>query len=269
MDKRINITGDLLKKLQEIELGILVDIAEFCDKNDIQYFLTSGTLLGAIRHNGFIPWDDDVDIAMPRKDFEKFLSIANQLPNKYVCQATRFNYNYPISIVKIRKKGTIMKEPVMEHLNIEHGVWIDVFPLDRVKYIDKLSFRAKKIAILSTAIGYKLGTRNLDKLKSKIVCGLLGCFGVRKLDCWREQLMTKEQDTDGRFYTNFVSNLGYKALLFDEKVFFPPKKHVFEENEFWIPADSDKWLSQAYGDYMKLPPLEKQINKHDISELKI
>lgn len=269
MNKRINITGSLLKELQTTQLKILVDVAAFCEKNKIQYFLTSGTLLGAVRHQGFIPWDDDVDIAMPRKDFERFLSLSSQLPSDYCCQSTRFDQNYPLAIVKVRNKNTIMKEPVMEHLDIEHGVWIDIFPIDKIKNERMLVFRGKCIEILNTVIGYKLGSRIISKHRTKIFCKIVGGFGVSNLDKMRDWFMKRDENKATNKVTNYVSNLGCKRLTFDKTVFFPPQKMVFEGHSFFVPADSDKWLTQAYGDYMTFPPIEEQINKHDVSEISL
>lgn len=269
MDKCISLSGDLLKKLQETEYGILVDVAKFCDENDIKYCLTSGTLLGAVRHGGFIPWDDDVDISMPREDFEKFLSLASSLPKEYECVATRFNSKYPIGIVKVRKNGTVMKEPSMAHLDINHGVWIDIFPLDKVKNIKKLRTRVILNHLLTTAINYKLKCHTPEKMTTKIACILLGVFGVKTLDAWRIKIMSAEEKTDGEYLTNFVSNLGYKKLLFKKDVYFPLKKMKFEDGEFYVPNNSEKWLTSAYGDYMTPPPVEKQVNRHKILEIKL
>lgn len=269
MSKNIRLEGDTLQQLQQVELTILKDVSKFCDENNIQYCITSGTLLGAVRHNGFIPWDDDVDISMPRADFEKFLSMANELPTQYECQATRFDSQYPIPIVKVRKKGTIMREPSMEHLNIQHGVWIDIFPLDRVCDESKLAKRAHRIHLLTTVIGYKLGTAHPIKFSTKLFCSIIGTVGVNRLDRWRTAIMVKEEKSEGRKYTSFASNLGYKNLLFDETVYFPFRKIKFEDSFFYAPADSDKWLTQAYGDYMLPPPVEQRVNRHKISEIKI
>lgn len=269
MSKCIPLKGELLRQLQQVELSILKDVAEFCDENKIRYCLSSGTLLGAVRHGGFIPWDDDIDISMPRADFEKFLSLADKLPKQYICQATRFDSRYSIPIVKVRKKGTIMKEPSMAHLDIEHGVWIDVFPLDKVSNINNLSKRARKIAILTTAIGYKNGIIHPTKLKTILFCKGLGLLGIKKLDQLRTNIMTEEEMGEGRQLTSFASNLGYKNLLFDEKIYFPLKKMKFEDASFWVPADSDKWLNGAYGDYMIPPPVDQQVNRHKITEIKL
>lgn len=261
--------GSALRQLQETELEILRDVADFCEKNSIRYFLCSGTLLGAIRHRGFIPWDDDIDISMPRKDFERFLALSQSLPDRYICQATRFYPEYPIPIVKVRKKGTVMKEPMMENLNIDHGVWIDIFPIDRVKNVEKLKKRALWINVLTTAIYSKLGIMNSEKMGTKFLCRVLGLFRVKTLDRWRTRVLTSEEKSKASKYTNFVSNLGYRKLLFDEEVLFPLKKAEFEGSYFYVPNKSEEWLASAYGDYQKLPPKEKQVNKHEIMELKL
>ncbi len=269
MSECISLKGELLRRLQQTQLSILKDVAEFCDKNDIKYCLSSGTLLGAVRHGGFIPWDDDIDISMPRKDFEKFLSIAQNLPEIYQIQATRLQPNYPIPIVKVRLKGTIMKEPDMAGLDICHGVWIDVFPLDKVKNVKALSVKAHFIHLLTTAILYKLKVSKPIKLTTKAACRVISLFGVKTIDKWRTALMSIDENTDATLYTSFASNLGYRNLLFSEAVYFPLERKMFEGYEFSVPSDYDKWLTAAYGDYMQLPPKEKQVNRHKICEIKL
>ncbi len=265
----ISVQGKLLEQLQKTELQILYDVTDFCDKNGIQYFLTSGTLLGAIRHNGFIPWDDDVDISMPRTDFEKFLKIKDALPTDYVCQATRFDTKYPIPIVKIRKKNTIMKEYAMADINICHGVWIDIFPLDRVKNTKLLKLRAMMIDLHTIAIGMKYNQRKPNKKITLLFCRCLGLFSSKTIDKLRTWWMTLEEKSSGTMITSFASNLGYQNLLFDEEVYYPAIKHTFENYYFNIPRDYDQWLAKAYGDYLILPSTEKRINRHRFVEVKL
>ncbi len=270
MSDLIQLRGQLLKDIQSVELKILKDVAAFCDNNNIRYCITSGTLLGAVRHGGFIPWDDDIDISMPRADFEKFLVLSKNLPKEYTCVATRFDNNYPIGIVKVKKNGTVMKEPSMAHLDINHGIWIDIFPLDRVKNIKMLAVRARILYLINTAISNKLKiVREPSKTTTKIACWLLNKFSVKTLDRWRTFFMTLEENTNGEFYTSFVSNLGFKNLLFNENVYFPLKKAKFEDEYFNIPNNADQWLTAAYGDYMTPPPIEKQINCHRIQEIEL
>lgn len=269
MDNCINLKGDLLKKIQETELEILKVVADFCEANDIKYCLTSGTLLGAVRHKGFIPWDDDVDISMPRSDFEKFLKISRNLPNEYECVATRLNQNYPIAIVKVRKKGTIMKEPSMAHLDINHGVWIDIFPLDKVKYSKRLKTRAYLFNLITTIINYKLEISVPNKTYTKILCAILGVLSVKTLDKVRTKIMTLEENSQAKKYTSFASNLGPGKLLLNEEIYFPLKRLKFEDSYFFAPAQSEIWLKSAYGNYMTLPPENERVNRHKIVEIKL
>ncbi len=269
MGNYLRLEGELLKELQKTELSILKDVASFCEDNGIRYCISSGTLLGAVRHGGFIPWDDDIDISMPRQDYEKFLSLAKNLPPIYVCESTIFNPNYPIAITKVRKKGTVMKEPSMEHLDISHGVWIDIFPLDKVKNLNNLSKRAHSFNLLTTAINYKLGVSLPKKVTTKLFCRILKLFSVRHLDKWRTKVMTAEENSNGKYFTSFASNLGPNKLLFEQEIYFPLKKIQFEDSFFYAPADSHKWLTGAYGDYLTLPPQKNRVNRHSVSEIKL
>lgn len=265
--KTIPIEGDILQRLHKVELEILLEVTDFCQKYGIRYFLSSGTLLGAVRHRGFIPWDDDVDISMPRRDFERFLSLAKELPEGYTCQATRLNQQYPIPIAKVRKNGTVMKEPAMAHLHMNHGIWIDVFPIDKVARVDKLDRRAHGIQLLTTAINYKLKVSKPMKMRTILACGCLSLLGVRLLDFWRTRLMMWEESCDVDLYTNFASNLGCRRLLFPGEVLFPLQKMEFEGYFFCVPAQPEKWLESAYDDYMTLPPKAEQVNRHKVVEL--
>ena len=263
----IQLSGDLLRRIQKTQLQILIDVANFCDENNICYFLTSGTLLGAVRHKGFIPWDDDIDISMPRKDFERFILLSNKLPKDYVFQATCVDSNYPNIMAKVRKIGTTMKEPVMAHLDIEHGIWIDIFPLDEVLDVKKLEKRRKKIEIISTAICYKLKTRKILKIRTEIICVLLGMIGVENLDKLRTKIMKKENDKNGQFITSFGSNLGCTRLMFKKEVYFPVRLTRFEGQLFKVPNKTEEWLNGAYGDYNVLPAINDRVNRHKVNEV--
>lgn len=256
-----------LKKLHEVQLHMLKDVAQFCDENHITYCLSSGTLLGAVRHHGFIPWDDDVDIAMPRKDFEKFMAISDKLPNGYVCLSTRLNPEYPLSAMKVKKQGTVMIEPDQRHLKINQGVWIDIFPLDRVNDVEEFPKRAHHYKIMTMVLLDKAGMHSPAKLRTKFFCKMLGLLGVKKLDQYRTYFMTKEEKGKGNKLVSLTDPIGWEKLLFDESVYFPLKKIKFEDEFFYVPAKCDEWLTSAYGDYMTPPPIEKRTSKHHITEI--
>ena len=120
-----------LKELQNVMLQMMIEIDRICRKNNIQYILSGGTMLGAVRHHGFIPWDDDMDIAMPRKDYDRFVEIANsELPERFRLECYENTRDYPYNFGKVRDVNTIFKEKFTASLNINHGVYIDVFPMD-------------------------------------------------------------------------------------------------------------------------------------------
>lgn len=123
-----------LHKLHNEELNILKLVVRFCDENHIQYFLTAGSLLGAVRHKGFIPWDDDLDISMPRDDYERFLSIAaNKLDKCLYLHCNNTDTEYWLPFAKVRMNDTEFVEPTIEKIQTHKGIFIDIFPLDNAK----------------------------------------------------------------------------------------------------------------------------------------
>lgn len=269
MENVVELSGELLRQVQLTELEILKAVTSFLEENGLRYCMSSGTLLGAVRHGGFIPWDDDVDISMPRADFERLLSMADRLPQGLTLQATRLDEGYPLLMAKVRKDGTVMREPMTAHLPIHHGVWIDIFPLDRVKHPERLLRRAKTIALLTTAIYYRKGMTK-PKKRTVFLCRLLGLFGIRRLDAWRTKTMMAEEQTDGAYWTSFASNLGCRRLLFSEEVYLPFRRLPFEDAAFYAPNRAEAWLEGAYGEY-QTPPSEDKRKKyiHRVQELQL
>ena len=162
-----------------------------------------------------------------------------------------------------------MREPAMADLDIEHGVWIDIFPLDSVKDPAKLKTRSKRIHMITTAILWKLGISKPKKWRSIVVCGFLKLFSVKQLDRIRTKMMMADENSDAKYLTSFASNLGSQRLLFEKSVYFPPGELSFEGSLFSVPNDPDRWLTGGYGAYMTLPPESERINRHKITELKL
>ncbi len=136
------------RKIQLIELEMLNEVDRICKKHGIRYYLCGGTLLGAVRHSGFIPWDDDLDIFFPRKDYIKFAEIApKELPDTMFYQDWHNEFDYPYNFAKIRMNGTKFCQNEIQHLNMHQGIFIDIFPLDsvpvnekeRTKYLTKVT----------------------------------------------------------------------------------------------------------------------------------
>ena len=124
---------EVLKRLQQTELSILKDFMELCDAHGLLYFGIGGTGIGALRHGGFIPWDDDIDIAMPRKDFERFLSLAKkEFAGKYYILNNKTNENYPMMTTRLCKCGTVFQERVMKDVDCPFGIFLDLYVMDNI-----------------------------------------------------------------------------------------------------------------------------------------
>ena len=134
-----------LRKVQLVQLEIAKEIKAICERNNIEFFLESGTLLGAVRHGGFIPWDDDLDLGMTRSNYNKFIECASkELDNKYFLQTVDTDENYPLAFCKIRKNNTIYMEKAHEHTSFHNGIFVDVFPYDNIPDDDKIFKKIKK-----------------------------------------------------------------------------------------------------------------------------
>ena len=272
MRNLFKLTHEQLRAVQLKQLEILKEIKKICETNNIKYYLLGGTLLGAVRHKGFIPWDDDLDIGMLREDYEKFLSIArNQLPDKYFLQTTYLEQGYSLPFAKIRANGTILEESNISHLNIHKGIWIDVFPLDGVLNPQGklIKWRYKLINLCTTMIGYTNKAVELKKLKTIVFVKIFSLIGIKKLDKIRTFLMKLDENKDYRYITNFGSNYGFNKQLVQKSTYGNPVYIEFEDSEFFAPSEYEYLLKKIFGDYMKLPPLEKRISGHIITNYKI
>ena len=267
-----------LRKLQLTELEILKEIHRICEKNKIQYWLTGGTLIGAIRHTGFIPWDDDVDIAMLRDDYNKFMQVASSaLSDQFYLQNWHTDKKFGQSYSKIRKNNTILLEAGSEKVEIHHGIFIDIFVYD--KYPDnKIDFMKVKFSmqvILRTII-VKCGFtpwKGVDKVSLYwwlyfIPFRFLAKFlKLNKMKDMHEKLVQVANSTGSKFIFNSCESDDEKHPIPYEYVSVI-LKHKFENQEFYIPAGYDKILRIFYGNYMLLPPKEQREGHHNIVRLK-
>jgi lipopolysaccharide cholinephosphotransferase len=252
---------DTLKKLHDVLIEILDEFVCVCEENNLTYFLIAGTLLGAARHKGFIPWDDDIDVAMPRNDYEKFLEIYDKIKetNYYVLShLTKNNIgNYYIDFAKLCKKGTVFAEGD-RNPDYYSGIFIDIFPFDNcVLFFAPLQTHLIKIALKL----YRLKSRTeipQNRLKlviSKILCCFFSLSFIGKL---HKRLYTLFNKSITKYISFFSGLCGYKKETHKYENIFPISKILFEGKYYCAPGNWDFYLTHFYGNYMELPPVENR-----------
>lgn len=259
MQKMI-LTQEDLQQLKQVELDAFKAFIDVCERLNLRYYLLGGTLLGAVRHKGFIPWDDDIDVGMPRADYEIFLEKAQALlPEKYFVQSNRVEKEFPYNYAKIRDVETTYLESSVAHLSICHGAFIDVFPLDFYPDADKEKDFFKKKVNLTRRIENVFGGVYKRVWWKKIICFLLAPMSLQKALEEREKLYLSATDK-GRT-ANYSGAWGEKEIVPTEW-YGEGSVLEFEGLSVRAPKEYEKWLTQVYGEYMKLPPEEKRVGHH-------
>lgn len=254
-----------LQELQYHLLELLKIVTDFCDDNQLTYCLAYGTLLGAVRHNGFIPWDDDVDIVMPRDDYEKFIEIFNHKSSYYQVKSCKYDKEYPYPFAKVCDNRFVLKEN-LNH-DCELGLYIDVFPVDyfasinRAEKIFKLNRKLTHLWIISTLPKKK--NRNILKRTTLAIIHFL--LPPNRISRMIDNICSNEtKRTKGAKYCGISSFGGtVQNEIVESSVFKQFKMQAFENYSFRIPKKSDKYLTSIYGNYMELPPEEERISKHN------
>ena len=257
-----------------MELNILVEIDKICRENGFRYMLCGGTLLGAVRHKGFIPWDDDIDIFMPRNDYNKFIEHCKN--NN--CSFELFSFDTNIYYTQLYAKACDRKTIIIDHeadiKNCRYGIWVDIFPIDGLGHSKKGA--EKFLKSLSFSKYYHTAARWTSFSRSKrrawyyepirFFMFVLGRFvrDVNKLAKKTDKKCSSRAFADYEYCGCVYGSYGLKEVM-EKAVFEECVELPFEGHLFMCPKQFDIYLSNIYGDYMKLPPIEKQKSHHDFT----
>ncbi len=262
-----------LRTLQLTILDIALEFQRICEKNNLKYFLIGGSLLGAVRHQGFIPWDDDMDVGMLREDYERFLKIcADELGSEFFLQTYDTDEYYTHPFAKIRLNNTELVEDYSENSKQHNGVYLDIFPYDNMpesKMSQKfhyLSFKCLKWAAMGKNDYYFIEKKKrrfakimsiafffLSKKKAISMCDRV-CKMYNKKQC--RNVINMGGAYNYNEYT-LRTNLENLSVL------------KFEGYDFSVPENYKELLTNMYGDYMKLPPVEQRGKQHSMVKMNI
>ncbi len=252
-----------LKKLQMTELGMLKDISAFCDEHGIRYFMYGGTLLGAARHQGFIPWDDDIDIWMDHKSYQRFLSLADALSDKYFIQNYKTEKKLCYPWTKVILKNTVNIARGLEDYDIRQGINIDVFMINGIadgRLRGKIQRRALKI---KKSLLNKFYYIEVKKKKPVTLVRLTPEFLRRPLISLMEALSDIDPFRCEKCYGNDHGNISM-AKIYPSEMFLPENtiRLPFEDGEFAAPKAYEQFLTITFDDWRTIPPAEQR-KTHD------
>lgn len=273
MSEIISIDRETLRQLQLKELESLVYFDNFCREHELTYFLLGGCVIGAVRHNGFIPWDDDIDVMMPRRDYERMLKLwkQNESNERFLMLKTDgevFTGNCFATLIDT--SATMVKEN-QKDIDVPHGIVTDVFPLDGcpdgrfaryMQYYHAMMYSLYISEVVPTKHG------GLIKAVSSILLKLVPSR-ERRTKIWQkhEKKMTRYAFNTHKKCTELCAGPGYMRNEYPQIAFKEVVYHEFEGLQMPIPKGYDAYLKMAFGDYMELPPEDQQTPHHDLVAL--
>lgn len=266
-DLQVQVPNPELRDLQLVELSILREFVRVCEIRGLRYYLAYGTLLGAVRHRGFIPWDDDIDVTMPRDDYNRFAEIcASELRPEFRWQSYATEGHYPLWFGKLIKMNTVLRQAPSEHLPFQQAVCIDVFPLDGLA--DR-PWEALVQRVLVRVCRLRLGVGIRRKPLKRLLVQLTRVFPRRSVISVIEAMIRRYPAGTSRRWICVGGPYGRRRQSFPSRWFGPGVAQVFEDLTVVGPVEWDRYLAQLYGDYMTPPPPQHRVSHHEVTELQL
>ena len=262
-----------MNELQQRQLNLLKEFIKVCEKHNLKWFLIGGSTLGAIRHKGFIPWDDDIDLGMPREDYDKFMELQYEFEGTpYFIQNFKSDPCYIYNYGKLRDSSTTFIENFYKYHRINHGIWLDIFPIDGIsmKMVEPKKL-AKKIRYiwLQVYLTYLPALRRRVRKETwfkdillNIVAGLFYIFDIAHYRNKKVERYIHKIPFDKAVMAANCFGFNMKKEAMDANIFRETIKVPFEDIEVNVVKDYDTYLRNIYGEYMTPPPVEKQIGHH-------
>lgn len=252
-----------LHHLQNVILLIAKYIDSICKSNNINYYLLGGSAIGAVRHHGFIPWDDDLDIVMDADNYDRFVKVCREQLDEEHYYFQEGYVDWPMPYSKLRLKGTVMKEP-SGYINKSHqeGIFIDIFKLENAPS-NRIS-QAWQYFCAKYLLCNCLLRRGWDStsLKNRMMMILASPLNIDIVKRFFKAQVEKYNNKNVDYCFFYAGRYRFKTSFYKKSVFGKPLWVPFEDTMLPVPAKYDDWLSQIFGDYMTPPPVEKQVGLH-------
>lgn len=255
-----------ITKLQNVQLELLEEVHRICEKYNIKYYMIAGTLLGAVRHKGFIPWDIDIDIAMYREDYLKFKSVCGKEKSNvfdYFDYTVIKKYNHPHAMVCKKNTEIVFKYDRFNTRHKCHGIHLDIFPLDNAPEKELLKEKQRnKLYRIRRLKQFRVPyTYSKNKWKRRIhylISDLLIWIPIDKINHYEQKIMQTYNNEEAEYTCSMASKYEYKKECLLKEIYGEPVLLEFCGKEYYAPQKYKEYLRLIYGEYMKLPPIEEQ-----------